>query len=264
MGGSSRSWAGPGDGPGEFSRLEDLYLCGNDSIVVNEFRRLSIFSPDGEFSRTVPLPTAPEGGSVRVMGVDGECSRVLTQEGAFELPPVGTVGPVMLALRWRSLDDGIEVEDVADVRRFVAWHRPLEGGGTALAIIPWAAQDVWAVHQQHLYLGSSDRPEIRVYTPSASCGLPVPSQSQAVLRQSAGGRPRQSLEAGAWATFQLRLTSACLRWGKAILRVWQRMNWTLSTSVCIKSIAVVRQVPRRVLVIRETSGPKEERPQRSS
>ena len=65
-----RSVGGEGGGPGEFEWLVWVEATPGDSLVAYDLRsrRLSVFSPTGEFVRSTTLEGRPEGGIPQVMG----------------------------------------------------------------------------------------------------------------------------------------------------------------------------------------------------
>jgi|CXWL01.1.fsa_nt_gi hypothetical protein len=90
-----------GEGPGEF---ESIAVVGwhTDSLWVRDQRKLSLFSPSGQFIRQIPIPSPqlvlpgrePErllGGDVLALGADNQMLELVTTRGQALV--VGTVGP---------------------------------------------------------------------------------------------------------------------------------------------------------------------------
>ncbi|MFQ5705037.1 MAG: 6-bladed beta-propeller [Gemmatimonadales bacterium] len=71
LGNFQRVIGGSGKGPGEFSRVEDLYKCVGDTLVVNDFSRVSFFNAHGQHVRTTRVGREICGcGGIRILCLD--------------------------------------------------------------------------------------------------------------------------------------------------------------------------------------------------
>lgn len=154
---------GRGEGPGEFSRIRDVYHCANDTVVVDDFTRLSFFDAEGGFARTIRLSRSAE--LYQVEGVYSTCAEAVVQASAYLLPTYGEVGTVESSLTTINLADLDGRGAPLVFPSFRVWHRVVGGGGVPVRL-PWAARAHWVISGDRMYLGLSDRPEIRVHSPS--------------------------------------------------------------------------------------------------
>lgn len=86
-----------GEGPGEFARIQTLRVGNGDSIFVADMRRrLSVFSPEGRFVRSVVLPAATGGGVTLPDGSVVLAKQIRTPErAAFSYHVVGRNGTII-------------------------------------------------------------------------------------------------------------------------------------------------------------------------
>jgi len=151
----------PGEGPGEFRRVDGVYRCPGDTIVVNGFSQVSFFDSEATFIRSERLvPTAGDGTSLRLQGVSSDCSRFLLR-GGYATPELGEVGRVSYTLFWGTLDNSVR-DSISTIPGWEAEVKLISGGAQPLAL-PWGAGAKWAVRGDEVFLGMSDRPEIRVF-----------------------------------------------------------------------------------------------------
>jgi len=149
---------GRGEGPGEFSRIRDVYHCANDTIVVDDFTRLSFFDGEGRFARTIRLSRSAE--LYRAEGVYSTCAEAVVQASAYLLPTYGEVGTVESSLTTINLADPDSRGAPIVFPSFRVWHRVAGGGGVPVRVA-WAPRAHWVISGDRMYLGLSDRPEIR-------------------------------------------------------------------------------------------------------
>lgn len=161
-----RSIGREGGGPGEFQALRSVELLAGDTIVAWDWRakRLSIFTPSGEFVRSVSPTAGMEGFGPQMHGVfaDGSfVARPLFKPAAmFEQGggrQRGTVGFPRYGYEDGALLDTIAV--VPGTERYVQ----TAGDGISIRTIPFAREPHFTVRGDRAYVGVSDRYEIGVY-----------------------------------------------------------------------------------------------------
>lgn len=150
-----------GEGPGELTDVHGVYRCAGDTLVVNDTYRVNVFDREGGFARTERLMAMDEGDLPRIGGVSRDCSTFLLRTRDQVLPGPGEVSTRASTLYWGSLDNTRRV-DVATVPTRDIVRRSINGMDQALTV-PWSKQAHWAVGREHVYVGTSDRAEIRVY-----------------------------------------------------------------------------------------------------
>ena len=164
--GSSHAIAHRGQGPGELTRVRGLYRCAQDTLVVNDFYRVSVFDGDGQFARSERVIPGDDGILPRIEGVSSDCSTFLLRTSSIVLPPPGEVGPIPTTLFWATLDNTRRDTVAAVSMRQVIRHSMR--GGDEILTVPWGTRTHWVVGAEHVYVGISDRPEIRVYDQDGS------------------------------------------------------------------------------------------------
>lgn len=160
-----------GQGPGEFSDLARLKLGSGDSILAYDYigRRLSLFTPEGEFVRSATLQ-APESGSFpHLLGLFGDGSMVAVatdfrgfnaREGEVSrmLELYVRYGPTGELVDTLSLQPGsdtyMETSTMSDGMRVVSMTIPLFGRSSVSGMLGDRA-----------VLGSNDSYELQVLTP---------------------------------------------------------------------------------------------------
>ena len=75
-----------GEGPGELTNLRGLYRCAEDTLVVNDFYRVSVFDRDGRFARTERIIFNEDERILRVEGISSDCSTFLLRTSSLALP----------------------------------------------------------------------------------------------------------------------------------------------------------------------------------
>jgi hypothetical protein len=157
-----------GDGPGEFRGLQGIYeFADGDSLLAwDSGKRLSIFSADGSFSRTVPTQTLGSSGFMLVAGVARNGTSLIQgspssigwkrpTSGEFRPPypyrlispggdSVASFGPLLGG-------EGIGAPDVRDVR-----------------VITFGRKSEIALGKQFIYSGENDSFRVAVSRPGAS------------------------------------------------------------------------------------------------
>jgi len=160
-----------GQGPGEFNtRIQLRGILPGDSVLVVEEGRASVFGPDGQPSRVIPLrPLGDDRLITRVVGVLGDGTLVATSQEPFE-DPVGSVRPWLRVVTLdpsgspalREID---RVQGAGQSRSQVQVAGPSGDIVTAWAIenIPLSPREQIAVGREHVAVGSQEAFEIRIH-----------------------------------------------------------------------------------------------------
>lgn len=155
VGDLERSVGRLGDGPGEFRGMSGLDTCEDGSIAVDESRRVSFFSNDGDFlESTITVPYVAD----RALGLEAmstDCSFVLLRD--YSPSPPGA-----LTLYWARLSDAHR----DTVTTFVAFD--IVPGGRGAAPRPYGFYAAWAAADQDVYVGRGDNFEYLTYRRGAS------------------------------------------------------------------------------------------------
>ncbi|HET7233487.1 MAG TPA: hypothetical protein VFJ16_25980 [Longimicrobium sp.] len=161
-----RSVGRPGDGPGEFRAPFWLARLRADSIVAWDvaLRRFSIFTPAGEFVRSV-RPAGTLGVFPQAVGVLPDGRYVIAASASSQLLPAPGQARRDTAA-YLVIDPAGAVVDT--LGRFpgaevIAVGTPATG--FLLRPLPFGRQTVTAVHDGRLYVGTGDRYEIAAYEP---------------------------------------------------------------------------------------------------
>jgi hypothetical protein len=150
-----------GEGPAEFTRIDGVYRCRGDTLVVNGFSRAGVFDSQGRFLRShILIPSEGDQGSLRLQGVSPDCSRFLFR-GGYSYPELGEVGRVSYSLFWGSPDGSLR-DTIPSIPGRAVEVKAIDGGAAPLPL-PWGPQATWRVGGDDLYLAMSDRPEIQVF-----------------------------------------------------------------------------------------------------
>ena len=152
---------GRGGGPREFSRLTDLYRCAGDTLLVNDFTRITTLDSSGRFIRSEPLVPNANEQPLRVRGVDAACRPMLLSSGQTSDPPAGQTGRRRMGLMWGSLSGGPR-DTIGTFPTQEVVPTLIDGVPQALPV-PWGADGVWATGPGRLYYGSTDQAEIRMF-----------------------------------------------------------------------------------------------------
>jgi hypothetical protein len=153
---------GSGEGPGEFSRVEDLYKCAGDTLVVNDFSRMIFFDSQGEHVRTSRLLQTGIGGRRWIKGVTGDCSTWFVETYVRDVPRHGTVGLQYSIMTWGTLDDSIS-DTITTVPLRKVYNRIYPGWDNLPVPVPWTRMSSSVLGENRAFVGIADRPEIRAY-----------------------------------------------------------------------------------------------------
>lgn len=153
-----------GQGPGEYSRLTDVYTCAGDTVVVNDYTRLLHYDSAGGAVRTTIRQSATDRPLGAVWGVTGDCRWLVVARQRAPEPGAGRSSyRPLIDLSW-SDPEGATEHPMVSVPGLEVTTRSISGMEQMLPV-PWGAAIVWTVAGQRLYVGSSSEPEIRVYEP---------------------------------------------------------------------------------------------------
>jgi hypothetical protein len=171
-----RSFGREGGGPGEFQRLGGIYLLPGDSILAYDFpaRRLSLFSPEGEFVRASTLQgelTPNQGfpqvihalsdGSVivRLIGFDGNASAA-----------DGLTFQTQTFLRFSATGELLDTVSVQPPLETYQVSQEAPSGMIAMVMMTpsFGREQVTAVTESRIMLGSNKVFQVEVYAPEGA------------------------------------------------------------------------------------------------
>jgi hypothetical protein len=147
-----------GEGPGEFSGMFGMFRCAGDTIIVDEASRHSVFDGAGHFVRT---DIYHDRGYLEVEGISGDCSRLLILARQVQTASM-TSYRNRHTLYWISHGNPANVDTVVGFGGVERYGWNLSGDLVGVPI-PFGLEPVWMAHGTDVYLGLSDRFEIRVY-----------------------------------------------------------------------------------------------------
>lgn len=154
-----------GNGPGEFTSMYGLYRCAGDTLVVNEFRRVSFWDPHGQYVRMQRINIRPRDRLSQVLeGIGLDCSSLLIRTQTIESPP--PIGSIVRPPYWLYWERHNGRRDTVAAR--VPWAEFFGGwlNGVHVSLVrPWGHHSAWAIDGDHVYLGLGDRPEVRMFDP---------------------------------------------------------------------------------------------------
>jgi hypothetical protein len=181
------SWGRSGRGPGEFTVLDRFFRCGVDVLAVDGRGQISFFDAAGQLLDTYAHTPALQPVPMPVQGVSEDCSAVLLLSMERIAATPGDHRSTY-ALYWAALD-GTAVDTVT------VFPGPLTRVVTepyrADVVVPFAALPVWTVRNDHVYWGSADQAEIRVYRRGAGLQRVIRWDAE---RRPLGGRDRDLYE----------------------------------------------------------------------
>ena len=181
-----------GFGPGEFKRVNGVWLA-QDSLVINDWGqdRVSVFSIDGEYGQTFMLYREP-GPQPTAIGVFSDGS-ILGQEFVYDRSAAADSG-----LRYRRVNavlrrydrDGAVIDSIGVFLRAESMSEMLrteldrQGGGAVAYSVsseaPFGRDASTVACGDHVYYGSSDTYEIRIFDSSGTLERivrrPIPNQ----------------------------------------------------------------------------------------
>ncbi len=161
-----------GSGPGEFREPRFLARLPGDSLLVFDIGlgRLTVFGPDGEIAREARIGAAPRSPASSVMGVFGDGS--VLARGFIDLGdrvPIGLERPVSALYRLSA--DGTLLDSLGSVVGGQSYFFPFDDGGFSVYTPPFARTSEVFATADRVVLGDSDRPEIRILTPTGRPSL---------------------------------------------------------------------------------------------
>ncbi len=159
---------GRGGGPGEFGRLDRVFRVVADSIVVYDQtqRRITLFDPSGTHIRDVSLDQRARNFFPIISGrfADGSYIGSLRLRRENDELPNGFVRDSILILKFSGAGElldtlGVFHNRVMDVQTRSIGERSLRGP----AEVAFSPRAVWTIADDRMFVGTSDRYEIRVY-----------------------------------------------------------------------------------------------------
>jgi hypothetical protein len=160
---------GKGQGPGEFGQLWWARAYRGDSLVAFDMsgKRASVFDPDGNFARSVRLPSLEEPQPQRGMYAFSPSMEAAYGDGHFLASPVpfarlqidGGPGPAWYHRLLFRLDATAQTWDTLGLFP----HYQVYWSGTERESYPYGAVSVRAVTDRDLYVARGDAFEIRRY-----------------------------------------------------------------------------------------------------
>jgi len=156
-----------GSGPGEFVEMWDLFRCAGDTLLVDESRRVSVFSPVGEFVRQHRVPGPRGTGNYALAGVSEECNAVLLTVQEDRSPASEMYYPGH-SLVWYPVESTVWDTVVTLPARAL---KGFSVSGQLLGLmVPFGRFPVWATDGRLVYTGLSDRFEITAYARDERAG----------------------------------------------------------------------------------------------
>lgn len=200
-----RSIGRKGSGPGEFEQLSWVTLAGSDTILTYDFsgRRLSTFSPSGEYITDAVLGGANTGAFLSPIGILGDGRIVATGRGSTPENSSGlSRDSVLVVLVGREGAIGDTVVQAIGGERSV--KRTESGANRTITSVPppYGRNTSYGVQGDAIAVATADAYEIRVYDVSGALRrivrrrvdpVPVTDDDVAVLieRNMSGDMPPQ-------------------------------------------------------------------------
>jgi hypothetical protein len=159
-----RSVGAEGDGPGEFRGSIRLYRYGADSLVTYDtrLRRFSVFSIDGEFARSVPMPEAGSAGSPLPFGMFADGSVFLRTSRTYTTGALTEGRHIETSTLLRLPLDGSPAVPIGEFPAREMFFTVLPGGLATMTAVPFERRLATAVHENRLFVGVGERFEIDV------------------------------------------------------------------------------------------------------
>lgn len=162
---------GPGEGPGEFSRLGDITLLDGDTVVAVDWagRRFTLFGPDGAVGPTTRIDgmTAPPGRMYRlssgewILGTSGASTAQLG-DGPPEAGVYRLDSPLL-----RISADGSQVDTLGLFPSTEVEIRT-DQGGLLFGPAPFGRRLAYAVVDDEVLIATGDRLQLDIYSPAGS------------------------------------------------------------------------------------------------
>lgn len=156
-----RAIGGRGQGPGELEGLYGLHPCGAGRFMVDEGRRASVFTLQGDLVGVTP----PEWRDIfNFEGISSDCSRILFMVPAAPADlRVGRVGSWEGTLAWGDLQTG-QREDLVTFPAFQTIGREVNGVLQWVSF-PWWRRARWVVADDRVLLATGEKSEVEVWDP---------------------------------------------------------------------------------------------------
>jgi len=151
-----------GDGPGEFRDLGWLDVGAGDTLRTYDWglRRLSVFSPEGDFVRTVSLHTGGEVSSPRPLGMLRDGRLIAQSQNTVTLESKPGAGRDTVPLFALDLVRGV----ANPLGRFPGHEHLIHTGKGSVSAgsLPFGKDLHVLVHGSRVYVGTADGPEVMV------------------------------------------------------------------------------------------------------
>jgi hypothetical protein len=149
-----------GQGPGEFETIDLVGVYGSDSLLFldRDGGRFSVFTTDGRFVRTMPLPSFPGYSYDMLFFGDGSLALVRQVEERMNV-----TGPSRRKVGlYRASLDGKHIDSIGVFASTEMFTRILDNGREDMQI-PFGKQAAYAFRDSLAYVGSADAFEIMIY-----------------------------------------------------------------------------------------------------
>jgi hypothetical protein len=151
-----RTVGGEGDGPGELRNPLRLLRVHDDSLLVVDFRGVSLFDSDGAFIRSTPTPIVRPEAAFADGSLIGR--RFAPGQDPFAL---GASRPQIALVRWWP--DGGDTATIAIVPGDAVYRMATDDGAIVNYSQPFGARSTFATRGDELFLGVGTTFEIRVH-----------------------------------------------------------------------------------------------------
>ena len=160
-----RTLGGRGEGPGEFRGLLSVFAHGDSVVAFDErLQRVSVFSPEGEFTRSFQIPTAP--GLLKGVFRDGSSLLAFVLGEEVQAREEGYRRHVRATFHLGPQGEILDTLPPFPDREEILTIRPPAGGrsgGVALGPSPFGKETSFAAFGNRFAVGTQDRPEIQVF-----------------------------------------------------------------------------------------------------
>ncbi len=182
-----------GRGPGEFNWMLRMVRCAEDTVMINQGYYISVFDSRGAFVDDRRPSTPPGSSANQVFGSTADCRAALMVAYVPQSPhPPGTTYQPMVLLFWAGLGTGVwDTVAVTPGAQLVS----LAALGAVFGIaVPFGSLSIWTTDGDHVFVGVTDRPEIRIHDRDRVLGK--------VVRWRADARPLGSADRQAYDTWR--------------------------------------------------------------